>query len=132
MNAINKIGEELCWESPDGQQRQMGLLYERDITPTTNISAGTVRIPTGGEQIHLSTHACEEIYLVVQGKARFVLNHMEYTVKEGNTIYVAPGTKHRAINVGGEELLLYWVNSPPCFAEPESYKEFVKDWKRIR
>lgn len=132
MNAINKIGQELCWESPDGQRRQMGLLCERDITPTTNMSAGTVRIPPGSEQARLSKHACEEIYYVVEGKARFVLDDEEHDVEKGNTIYVAPGTGHRAINIGEEDLLLYWVNTPPCFVKKEAYKAFVKDWKQVR
>ena len=132
MKPVNKIGEELCWEIPDGEGRQMGLLCERDITPTKNMSAGSVRIPAGGQQVKLSKHTCEEIYFIFEGKARFFLGDEQYEVEKGNTVYVAPGTGHRTMNIGDEDLVLYWVNSPPVFGDAEGYKEFVKDWTQIR
>lgn len=133
MGAINKIGEEIAWHIPDdGEGREMGLLHERDITPTKNMSAGSVRIPVGRKQSKLSVHECEEIYLVHRGKARFFLNDNQFDVGEGGSVYIAPGTRHRAENIGDQDLILYWVNSPPVFGAIEGYKEIVKNWNQVR
>ena len=110
----------------------MGILHERDMTPTRNMSAGSVRIPIGRKQTKLSVHDAEEIYFVHRGRARFYLNDDAHEVDEGSAIYVAPGTRHGAENVGDVDLILYWVNSPPVFGEPGAYKEIVKNWVRIR
>ena len=133
MNVINKIGAEMAWHIPDdGQDREMGLLHERDITPTKNMSAGSVRIPVGRKQTKMSVHVGEEIYLVHRGRARFYLNDDQFEVDEGASVYIAPGTQHRAENIGEEDLILYWVNSPPVFGEVGDYKDVTKNWNRIR
>ena len=133
MSAIRRIGQEPAWRIPDdGENREMGILHEGELTPTRNISAGSVRIPAGRKQTKMSTHEGEEIYFVHRGRARFYLNDDQHEVEEGSSIYVAPGTRHRAENVGDEDLILYWVNSPPVFGEPGAYKEIVKNWIRIR
>ena len=133
MGSINRIGKEMAWYIPDdGEGREMGLLHERDITPTQNMSAGSVRILPGRKQTKLSVHECEEIYLVHRGKARFFLNDDQFDVEEGGSVYIAPGTRHRAENIGDDDLILYWVNSPPVFAEKGAYKDVVKNWKQLR
>jgi mannose-6-phosphate isomerase-like protein (cupin superfamily) len=110
---------------------RMGLLFERDITPTTNIAAGFVRIPAGQEQPRLSVHAGEEIYLVVRGRARFHLGPEVVEIGPETAVYVASGTPHRAENAGTEELLLYWVNSPPVFGPIGAYKEQMAEWTQV-
>jgi mannose-6-phosphate isomerase-like protein (cupin superfamily) len=130
---VNKIGQEMAWQIPDdGEHREMGLLHERDITPTRNIAAGSVRIPVGRKQTKLSIHEGEEIYFVHRGRARFYLDDDQYEVDEGSSVYIAPGTRHRAENIGEEDLILYWVNSPPVFGGIGAYKEIVTNWNRIR
>jgi len=133
MGPVVKIGQEIAWESPDGQKRQMGVLFERDITPTKNMSAGTVLIPVGCEQSKLSSHpGKEEIYYIVKGQARFILDEESHDVDEGTAVYVGDGVKHRAINTGNSELLLFWVNSPPVFEKEGEYREFAKNWTQVR
>ena len=132
MKPVNRIGEEMAWHIPDGEDREMGLLHERDITPTKNMSAGSVRIQAGKKQIKLSIHEGEEIYFVHRGRARFYLNDDTYEVEEGSSVYIAPGTRHRAENIGEEDLILYWVNSPPVFGKIGEYKEIAKNWNQIR
>ena len=133
MNPINQIGKEMAWRIPDdGQEREMGLLHERDITPTLNMSAGSVRIPPGKKQTKLSVHDVEEIYLVFRGRGKFFLNDTVHDVQEGSSVYVAPGTRHRAENTGDEDMVLYWVNSPAVFGEVGAYKNFTSKWIQIR
>jgi mannose-6-phosphate isomerase-like protein (cupin superfamily) len=110
----------------------MGLMFERDITPTANIAAGIVILPAGEEQTKLSVHEGEEIYYVVRGTGQFVLDERVVDVEQGTAVYIAPGVGHRAINTGDEEMELYWVNTPPVFGPVGAYRDLMKDWERIR
>ena len=133
---VVKMGQAMTWEIPDPEphHRFMGLMFERDITPTVNMSAGFVILPPRQEQQKLSAHeGKEEIYFVVRGKGKFVLDEDAVEVEEGTAIYVAPGCRHRAINTEeSEEMHLFWVNSPPVFGPVGGYLDFVKNWKRVR
>ena len=86
----------------------------------------------GKKQIKLSVHEGEEIYFVHRGRARFYLDDETYDVDEGGAVYIAPGTRHRAENIGDEDLILYFVDSPSVFGEVRAYQEFTKNWNKIR
>jgi mannose-6-phosphate isomerase-like protein (cupin superfamily) len=132
---VVRMDEAMTWEIPEPEpnHRFMGILFERDVTPTSNLAAGFVILPPGQEQRKLSTHeGAEEVYFVVQGKGRFILDDETVDVEQGTAVYISPGCRHRAINTGDEELRLLWVNTPPVFGPQGAYKELVKDWKRVR
>jgi oxalate decarboxylase/phosphoglucose isomerase-like protein (cupin superfamily) len=133
MNNIVKINEAMTWESPEPHRRWMTLIFERDITPTKQMSAGLVTLPVGQEQTKLSYHPeGEEIYFVLQGSARFQLDEDYADVESNTAVYVPPGMGHRAINTGEGELILYWVNSPSVFGPVKGYEQVVEGWKRVR
>ncbi len=124
-----------AWEVPlePPHNRVMGILFERDITPTQNVSAGFVLIPAGSEQPKLSQHpGVEEIYYVLRGTGTFILDEDALPIRPGSAIYVGPDVAHRAINNGGEEMELLWFNSPSAFGPIEGYKELTKGWKDVR
>ena len=131
---VVKGTEVMIWESPAPHRRRFGLMFERDITPTQNLTAGTVVIPPGQEQPKMSTHEAEEIYYVVRGKGKFLLDDRTYEVEAGTGVYVGRGVKHRAINTGDSDLELFYVNSPPegVFGPVGGYLKIVTDWKRIQ
>jgi mannose-6-phosphate isomerase-like protein (cupin superfamily) len=133
-NQVMKSNEILLWEAPDPHRRRFGLMFERDITPTKNLTAGIVILPPKQEQPKLSSHEAEEIYYVVRGRGLFELDGKLFEVESGTGVYVGRGVKHRAINVGDEELELFYVNSPPegVFGPVGGYLELVKDWKRLQ
>ncbi len=110
----------------------MSLMFERDITPTVNIAAGIVTLPPGQEQQKLSVHEGEEIYFVLEGTGQFVLNDRVVDIEKDTAVYVAPGTKHRAINTGQDEMRLYFVDTPPVFGRVGGYKDFMKEWTKVR
>lgn len=132
MKDVVRAQERMVWESPGPNSRTMGLYFEKDITPTKNISVGNVILPAGQEQTKLSEHKCEEVYFIVSGKGQFVLNEQFNEVEQGTAIYVAPGTKHRAINTGDEPMELLWVNTPPFFGGVDKVEEMLEGWKRIQ
>ena len=121
MKPVNNINDCMLWEIPGEQRRFMGIVHERDITPTKTLSAGIVILPPGIEQPKLSVHPdSEEIYFVIKGQGKFYL------------VFVTPGAKHRAANTGSEEMQLYFVNTPSTFGPVGGYEDFTKNWKRVR
>ena len=81
------------------------------------------------------SHGGEEIYYVIKGKGKFILDGKEYDVEKGTMVYISPGIEHRVINTEGEDLELYWVNTPPSDAlgKPGDFiKTALKGWKKIK
>jgi mannose-6-phosphate isomerase-like protein (cupin superfamily) len=111
----------------------MGVLFERDITPTQNVAAGYVLIPAGSEQPKLSRHdGVEEIYYVLRGTGTFILGVEQLAVRPGSAVYVPPGIEHRAVNGGDDEMELLWFNSPSAFGPIGSYQELTADWRNVQ
>ena len=134
MRDVVKTSEPIkAWEAPEPYRRTFRLLFERDITPTRNIAAGTVTFPPGREKPNQDTHDhAEEIYYVVRGRGKFELGDRVVELEPGTAIYVPPGVGHRAINTGDEELELYFVTSPSVFGPVGGYEDFVEGWKKLR
>lgn len=133
MKEVAKIDEIMQWEGDEGSyHRKFGVMFERDITPTINIAAGTSTLPAGNEQPKVSVHQAEEIYFVVRGRGKFFLGDRSFDIESGTAVYVAPGVGHRAINTGDEDLELFWVNSPSVFGPVGGYVDLVRGWKKIR
>jgi mannose-6-phosphate isomerase-like protein (cupin superfamily) len=135
MSAVVHRSDSHAWESSAAEphKRIMGILFERDITPTRNISAGYVLIPPDNEQPKLSHHPdVEEIYYVLRGYGRFVLDDEEFEVRPGSAVYVAPGVGHRAINGPQEEMELLWFNSPSAFGPVGGYSDIISTWRDVR
>ena len=133
-NVVHR-SEARAWEVPldPPHNRVMGLLFERDITPTRNVSAGFVLIPAGSEQPDLSRHdEVEEIYYVLRGSGWFVLGDERFEVRPGTAVYVSPGVGHRAVNGPKEEMELLWFNTPSAFGRVGGYEDVVRGWKDVR
>lgn len=134
MKDVVKREEVMVWEAPEPHRRYFGLIFERDVTPTQNLSAGTVLIPPHKEQSKLSRHDAEEMYYVIRGTGKFVLDDREVEVESGTSVYIAPGVGHRAINTSDEDMELLWVNAPAqgVFGPAGGYKSFTDTWKRVK
>lgn len=121
----------LAWEAPEPFPRTMGVMFERDITPTQELAAGYVRIPAGHEQPKLSRHPGEEVYFVVRGKGRFDRGDRSVDVDERGAVYVRPQDPHRWINVGDGDLEVFYVVSPSAFGEVGGYRKVVDGWTPV-
>lgn len=133
-NVVHR-SEARAWEIPlePPDNRVMGLLFERDITPTRNVAAGFVLIPAGSEQPKLSSHeGVEEIYYVLRGSGWFILGDQRFAVRPGTAVYVPPGVGHRAINGGADEMELLWFNTPSAFGRLAGYEDVVKGWRDVQ
>jgi mannose-6-phosphate isomerase-like protein (cupin superfamily) len=121
----------LAWEAPEPNRRTMGVMFERDITPTEQLAAGFVRVPVGGEQPKLSSHPGEEVYFVVAGTGVFDRGDRSDEVRMRGAVYVAPYALHRWINVGDVDLEVFYVNSPSAFGPVKGYLETVRSWTQV-
>jgi mannose-6-phosphate isomerase-like protein (cupin superfamily) len=109
----------------------MGVMFERDLTPTSNLAAGFVRIPVGGQQPGYSRHPGEEIYFVVRGRGLFDRDGQVDSVPVRGAVYVRPFHPHRWINDSDEELELLFVNSPSAFGRVKGYLDTVAGWRPV-
>lgn len=133
MSEISSLATALAWRAPEPHKRIMGLMFERDFTPTRTVAMGFVRIPVGEGQPKFSVHdGCEEIYLVARGTARFYLGDEIFDLAADSAVYVAPGTPHRAENAGEDELLLYFFDSPSVFGPIGGYRQFMSGWALVQ
>jgi mannose-6-phosphate isomerase-like protein (cupin superfamily) len=62
-----------------------------------------------GEEVHDSV---DQFFRVEEGKAKVMIDDVEYIVDEDMVIIVPAGSKHNVINIGEEDLKLYTIYSP--------------------
>lgn len=55
----------------------------------------------------------EECMFLISGKARFIIEGLEFDLEPETAFYAPPGMTHRIVNVGDEPLKILWVYSPP-------------------
>jgi mannose-6-phosphate isomerase-like protein (cupin superfamily) len=131
MADVGHIDTALAWEAPEPNRRTMGVMFERDITPTQELAAGYVRIPVGHEQPKMSRHRGEEVYFVSRGRGRFDRGDRSDDVEERGAVYVKPHAPHRWINIGDVDLEVFYVVSPSAFGEVGGYLDVVKGWRAL-
>ena len=88
-------------------------LMHPNLHHNTMQSLAEAIVPAGAvTELHIHHHS-EEIYHVTEGCGRMTLANEEFSIKQGDTICIAPGTPHRLENSGPGELRLLCCCSPP-------------------
>ena len=90
--------------------RRSGHPYQEFLRSGT-MSAGVYVLASGAED-RQSPHSEDEVYYVVQGRARFRQGTQERPVAPGDVLYVPAREEHRFHSIT-EELVLLVVFSPP-------------------
>jgi len=83
--------------------------------PTGNASQQSLAeatVPRGGETIEHFHRTSEEIYLFTSGMGRMRLGDHESDVRAGDVVVIAPGVRHKLVNVGSDPLVLLCCCSP--------------------
>ena len=70
-----------------------------------------------------------EIYYVVSGSGRLVMDGEEYRVSKGQTVYIPAGVDHQSFNDGDEDLCYFYAFAPP---PPGKTKQEQQGWNRIQ
>lgn len=71
-----------------------------------------------GEDIGAEVHpATDQIFFIVDGEGKAVVNGKTFEVGENDVVFVPAGARHNLVNQGDEELKLFTVYSPPEHAD---------------
>ena len=71
-----------------------------------------------GEDIGAEVHpATDQIFFIVDGKGKAVVNGKTFKIGENDVVFVPAGARHNLVNEGDEPLKLFTVYSPPEHAD---------------
>lgn len=70
-------------------------------------------IVSAGQETRLHKHLLsEELYHITQGQGMMTLGEQTFEVESGDTIEIAPGTAHKIVNTGKDDLVILCCCSP--------------------
>ncbi|MCW3031972.1 MAG: Cupin 2 conserved barrel domain protein [Solirubrobacterales bacterium] len=81
--------------------------------PARNQSLAEATIPPGGATTAHYHRLSEELYLVVSGRGRLILDGEERELEEGDCALIPPGATHKLHNSGSEPLRIVCACAPP-------------------
>ena len=85
-----------------------------------SIEAYEMHIAVSGKSVSNEYgHKGKELGLIIQGKAEFSIGNEKYSLEKGDSISFDSSLPHKLENTGNEELVAFWVITPP--------KLFVKE-----
>lgn len=99
------------------------LIYEliglsKNLGSATKFSLGHVIIPPGkSSELHYHPKETEtdEVYYILKGSARMVINKENYMLSPGDVVYIEPEEQHQIFNDKGEESLEFLVICGPSW-----------------
>jgi mannose-6-phosphate isomerase-like protein (cupin superfamily) len=80
--------------------------------PARNQSLAEATIPPGGATTAHYHRLSEELYLVVSGRGRLILDGEERELEEGDCALIPPGATHKLHNSGSEPLRIVCACAP--------------------
>ena len=109
--------------------RKVNLLISRETCGAENFTAGLFWLAPG-RQTDADIHPdAEELYYVVSGSGRLVMDGEEFRLEQGMAVYIAAGVEHQSFNDGTEELCYFYVFGPPPSGPA---KQNEQNWTRLQ
>ena len=99
-----------------------------------NSSLAEAVVPAGKATMAHQHRGTEELYYFTQGRGTMIFNMKErFPVKKGDGVLIPPGTTHKVINKGREDLKILCVCAPPyshddTFIMEKAYKLVIFDF----
>ncbi|HCK72361.1 MAG TPA: hypothetical protein DHW38_12350 [Planctomycetaceae bacterium] len=116
------------WEAPDGSRTVSPLIGPDECGANEMVTGLWILRP--GHQSEPDIHPdAAEIYYVVSGEGKLLLDDEEYTVKEGMTVYIPQGVVHQTFNTGESDLGYYFIFAPPPGGPP---RQEAESWNKIQ
>lgn len=116
------------WQAPD-DSRRVNLLVCEETCDAKDLCAGLFWLHPGHETEADVHPESAEIYYVVSGSGRLVMDGEEYRVSKGQTVYIPAGVDHQSFNDGDEDLCYFYAFAPP---PPGKTKQEQQGWNRIQ
>jgi len=116
------------WQAPDGS-RKVNMMVGPQTCGAEEISAGLWWLAPGNQSEADVHPEAAEIYYVVSGQGRLVMDEDEFEVSQGMAVYIPAGVKHQSFNTGEEDLCYFYAFAPP---PPGTSKQEEQGWIRIQ
>ncbi|MEW6081927.1 MAG: cupin domain-containing protein [Bacillota bacterium] len=127
MAEVYRLRNEEVYEAPESELRRFARFFvDSSIAPNARLDAGVFDYPPGAachEHVH---EQADEIYFVLQGELRSVVNGLEHRIGRGDLLYIHAGEVHVTDNPTGEYTSFFAVHVP-CV---EDYDEFRRSWPK--
>lgn len=92
---INPTGEHIYEMINNEEHIEMGLKYSLEY----------VEIPKNCSTRHHYHPDAEEVYYILNGRAKVVVNKIEYIVGPGDAVFIEPSEEHQLFTEGKEKLV---------------------------
>jgi len=92
-----------------------------ELAGSENLSGALVEVDPGGNSPKHVHHELTEIYFILAGEMRLVVDDEEYHLKPDDMFLIEPGQVHQLFN-DGDELLEFFVPTGPEWY-PEDFHE---------
>lgn len=100
------------YQAPPPELRRIQVLVDKRIG-ARKVEAGMFTL-LPGKKTKADVHPeQDEIYYVVKGRARLVLDGKVYHVRPKDVIWFPGGVRHQSFNNGRQDLVYFWVLIPP-------------------
>jgi mannose-6-phosphate isomerase-like protein (cupin superfamily) len=107
---IKNLNEVPAFTTKDGSEIRELLAYRNSVI--RNQSLAEARLPVGGAtQEHFHPRA-EEIYYIMHGTGKILIEGEPREIRAGDAIAIPPGQKHKLWNTGAETLRLLCCCAP--------------------
>lgn len=123
------IGQDVhpVWQAPD-QSRKVNVQVSSETCGAQHLAAGLFWLAPGHETQDDVHPDAEEIYYVVSGSGRLIMNGEEFRVDGGMTVFIPAGVNHQSFNDGDEDLCYFYVFGPQPSGPP---KQEEQAWIRL-
>jgi mannose-6-phosphate isomerase-like protein (cupin superfamily) len=122
---VIKPEEQQAFEAQDSP-RILTVLINRDNCDARRVFAGMSRLLPGQRSPADVHEDMEEVFYVIAGRGKVVINGTNHRIEAGDAVYVQNGFQHQFIADSNSSLHLFWVFN----AHPEAeFKEKFKKWK---
>lgn len=91
--------------------RETNVLTGEGLLPTQNFTTGYVVVQPGGK-VPLHSHSNEEVYVIIHGTARMVIEQEEANMNAVSAVYIPSDAEHELHNIGESQLVFLFVYSP--------------------
>jgi mannose-6-phosphate isomerase-like protein (cupin superfamily) len=101
-------GESDRWDDPVRGSVRFHTLFSAETTSTTGLTAGVAELGPG-EEFKPHRHPQTEVYLVLSGEGRILVDDEETPVSAGSTVLFPGGRVHAVRNTGDGPLRVFYA-----------------------
>lgn len=97
--------------APQPHERILKVLVSPDTVGSQKISVGLSIIDPGNSSTPHVHEGEEEVFYVVVGRGKVMLENKWFAISPGTAVYVKPGSLHQLLNIGDETLKVLWASA---------------------